>query len=137
MSIILVISLKIYFYEDAILSLLSYAKDMHPKEIFLLLRGKRFRDGFLIYEFIFPPLTILGNGFASFNPFMIPIDFTIIGSLHSHPSGFLEPSMEDYINMYGAIMVIIAYPYNGLNDIAIFNRNGESISFEVVRNGES
>lgn len=126
--------MKIYFYEDVLYSLLSYARDMHPKEIFLLLRGKKFRDGFLIYEFLFPPSTILGKGFVSFNPSMIPIDLTIIGSLHSHPSGVLEPSMEDYSSMYGVIMVIIAYPYNSIDCIAVFDKNGEYVPFEVIEN---
>ncbi len=128
--------LKIYFCENVLYSLLSYARDMHPREIFLLLRGKRFRDGFLIYEFLFPPLTTLGKGFVSFNPSMIPIDLTIIGSLHSHPSGILEPSVEDYSGMYGVIMVIIAYPYNGVDCIAVFDKDGRHVHFEVVESSK-
>lgn len=126
--------LKIYFYNETLTSLLSYAKDMHPKEIFLLLRGKKYKDGILVEEFLLPPSTILGEGFAAFKPSMIPIDFSIIGTVHSHPSGILIPSAEDYNNMYGLIMVVIAYPYHNIKNIAIFNRSGEYIPFKILDN---
>ncbi|MEM3616264.1 MAG: hypothetical protein QXX09_06385, partial [Candidatus Methanomethylicia archaeon] len=72
--------------------------------------------------------------FALFKPSMIPIDFSIVGTVHSHPSGILNPSVEDYSNMYGLIMVIIAYPYSSIRDMAIFNRDGEYVRFKVLDN---
>jgi proteasome lid subunit RPN8/RPN11 len=127
-----VILLKLYFDRDTLLSLLAYAKDMHPREIFLVIRGRRFRDGVLVEDFLLPQSTILGEGFAIFNPYNIPIDFKIIGTVHSHPSGVLKPSIDDYNHMYGFIMVIIAYPYASFSDVAVFDAKGEPLEFEVI-----
>jgi proteasome lid subunit RPN8/RPN11 len=63
---------------------------------------------------------------------MLPIDFSIIGVAHSHPSGALKPSTTDLNKFYGRIMVIIAYPYQTQQDIAVFNREGKPLKYEVL-----
>jgi proteasome lid subunit RPN8/RPN11 len=122
----------VYVDVDLLESLLAYARDMHPHEILLLLRGRTNRNGIYIDEVLIAPSTVQGKGFASFNPYMLPIDSTIIGTVHSHPSGVLNPSVEDLNHMYGMIMMILAYPYRDVNDVSVFNKNGEEIPLEIV-----
>jgi len=60
------------------------------------------------------------------------MDFSIIGTAHSHPSGSLKPSVEDQNHSIGKIIVIVAFPYQGKESVAVYNREGEKISLEVT-----
>jgi proteasome lid subunit RPN8/RPN11 len=113
-------------------SLLSYAKMQHPREGILLLRGKVEKDKILVNDVEIPPFATHGNHFSSFPLHTLPIDFSIIGVAHSHPSGALKPSIVDLNRFYGRIMVIIAYPYQTQRDIMVFNREGEALKYEVL-----
>ncbi len=110
--------------------LLEYSKDMHPREMILLLRGK-VGEPIEVNEMIVPPSAIHGQGFSVFQPYMIPFDPSILGIVHSHPSGELRPSVYDLNHFYGLIMMIVAYPYESIKDIIIFNGKGREISFAV------
>jgi len=63
---------------------------------------------------------------------MLPIDFSIIGTAHSHPSGVLRPSPADMNRFYGRIMIIAAYPYRSERDIAVFNGEGKTVQYEII-----
>jgi proteasome lid subunit RPN8/RPN11 len=123
---------KITFKTSVIVSLLSYAKTFHPNEGILLLRGRISKEKILIQETIIPPLATHGKGFSSFPFHMLPLDLSIVGVAHSHPSGVLKPSLEDLNNFYGRIMVIIAYPYNSEKDIGVFDREGNMINYSII-----
>ena len=110
---------------------LAYSKDAHPREVILLLKGSRNKD-IIVEEVIIPPFAVHGKGFSQFNPSMIPFDLSMLGVVHSHPSGVLEPSVYDINHFYGSIMMITAYPYLSERDIAIFDRKGQEIPFRVV-----
>jgi proteasome lid subunit RPN8/RPN11 len=107
------------------------AKNNHPHEIILLLRGEKVDNNLIIQDFLLPPMGVGGVGFASFPAHMLPIDFSIIGTLHSHPSGQLQPSMKDLHSMYGRIMVIIGPPYL-INSIAAYKKSGERIDIKII-----
>ena len=62
---------------------------------------------------------------------MLPIDFSVVGTAHSHPSGILRPSVEDLNNFYGRIMVIAAFPYETEQDIIAFDGKGNQIRFRI------
>jgi len=111
--------------------ILAYSRDTHPKEILLLLRGEH-DNGFQINEFVIPPSAIHGLGFSTFQPHMIPFDLSILGVVHSHPSGGLRPSVHDLNHFYGKIMMIVAYPYSSTEDIAIYDGRGRTIPFKVI-----
>jgi proteasome lid subunit RPN8/RPN11 len=108
----------------------QFAMNNHPNEIVLLLRGKMENEDIIVENLLFPPMGVGGPDFASFSPNMLPIDFSIMGILHSHPSGKLLPSPRDLNNMYGRIMMIIGPPYF-LNSVAAFKKNGERIQVEI------
>ncbi len=87
-------------------SVLDYAKACHPKEGILLLRGKLRKDKTIIEEVVIPPLSVRGSGFSNFPLHMLSIDFSIVGTMHSHPSGALRPSTTDLNHFYGRVMII-------------------------------
>ena len=113
-------------------SLLSSSSYSHPKEVILLLKGKKSKDFIVIDEVAIPPLFIRGISFSSFPLHMLPIDFSVVGTAHSHPSGVLAPSMADLNNFYGRIMVILAFPYRSSQNVAVFDRDGNSVQLEIL-----
>ena len=123
---------NIYIKKSVILSILEYAAACHPKEGILLLRGKIDKKRITIEEVEMPPLSIHGLGFSSFPIFMLPIDLSIIGTAHSHPSGVLRPSVTDMNKFYGRIMIITAYPYRTEKDIAVFDGQGNLLRYKIV-----
>ncbi|MHA1711629.1 MAG: Mov34/MPN/PAD-1 family protein [Candidatus Freyarchaeota archaeon] len=122
----------VYIAKHVVDSLLSYARLSHPREGILLLRGKVERKGVVINDVVIPPLATHGHGFSMFPFITLPIDFSIVGVAHSHPSGALVPSVEDLNHFFGKIMLIVAYPYQSERDIAVFDREGREVVFEVV-----
>lgn len=118
-------------------SILSYSIHAHPKEGILLLRGKTEKDNVLITEVLIPPLATHGRGFSGFSSFMLPMDLSVIGISHSHPSGALRPSIHDLNHFYGKIMVIAAFPYESYNDIGVFNSHGDRLQHEVLPGSEN
>ena len=113
-------------------SILSSALDAYPREAILLLRGKAGKDEILINDILIPPLATHGRGFSGFPNIMLPMDLSVMGVSHSHPSGALRPSIHDLNHYYGRIMVITAYPFQSYDDIAVFNSHGDKIQQEVV-----
>jgi len=103
-----------------------FAKEHHPREIILILRGKKRKERIVVSEALIPPFPTFGKGFSSFSLAMMPMDLKVIGTAHSHPSGSPHPSTEDLNHMIGRVIVIIAYPYT-LKDIHAYNSKGEEI----------
>ena len=117
-------------------SILSYAIGAYPKEAILLLRGRTEKDVMLINGVLIPPLATHGSGFSSFPHMMLPMDLSVIGVSHSHPSGSLRPSIHDLNHFYGKIMVITAYPFQSYSDIGAFNSHGDRLLHEIVSDRE-
>ncbi len=113
-------------------SILSYAQMLHPREAILLLKGKVDKHRIVVNDTQIPPLATHGNTFSTFPLHMLPIDFSIVGVAHSHPSGVLRPSVTDLNKFYGRIMVITAYPYQSEKNLAIFDREGKPLKYEVI-----
>jgi proteasome lid subunit RPN8/RPN11 len=113
-------------------SILDYAKACHPKEGILLLRGKAGKGMINIAEVVVPPLSVRGSGFSNFPLHMLPIDFSIVGTMHSHPSGVLNPSATDLNHFYGKIMIIVAYPYKSEKDMIVLDGEGNAVNYEIT-----
>jgi len=113
-------------------SILSYAITAYPREGILLLRGKVGKGEILINNVLIPPLATHGRGFSGFPSIMLPMDLTLMGISHSHPSGSLQPSNQDLNHFYGRIMVITAYPFRSYGDIGVFNSHGDRLPHEIV-----
>ncbi len=111
--------------------ILESARHLHPRETILLLRGKASKNLINVSDVLIPPLATYGKGFSAFRAHMLPIDFSIVGAAHSHPSGNLKPSVEDQNHSIGRIMLIVGFPYQGKENVAAYNRSGERLALEV------
>jgi proteasome lid subunit RPN8/RPN11 len=126
------LDITIIIEQSVIDSILSHARILYPRESILLLRGKVEKHRIIVNDTLIPPLATHGNNFSTFPLHMLPIDFSIMGIAHSHPSGALHPSVTDLNKFYGRIMLITAYPFQSENDIAIFDRDGKKMKFNIL-----
>lgn len=124
--------MRIMVPEGLLLDMMDMARDVHPREMILLLRGKRRGEEITVTEYLFPPFGGGGRGFASFPAHMLPIDFTIVGTAHSHPSGNLRPSVGDLHNFYGRVMVILGPPYTR-EAVRAYDKGGEEQEVYIAR----
>jgi len=113
-------------------SIFEGARQLYPKETILMLRGKKSKDTIRITDLIIPPLATYGHGFASYPFHLLPMDFSLVGSVHSHPSGNKTPSDVDLNNFFGRILMIVGYPYKTPQDIVSYNCNGEKNPIQVT-----
>ena len=112
-------------------SILTYAQMAYPKEGILLLRGSVTTSETVISEVVIPPLAVHGFGFANFPWHRLPMDRSLLGTAHSHPSGSLRPSVQDMNHYYGRIMLITVSPYQSHHDLAAFDRKGAIVNYDI------
>jgi proteasome lid subunit RPN8/RPN11 len=112
--------------------ILEGARRLYPRESFLLLRGKKSKNTIKITDLLVPPLANYGRGFAEVQLHRLPMDFSIVGTVHSHPSGNLNPSSMDLNHLIGRILMIMAYPFADENNIAVYSRSGEKVQLQVT-----
>ena len=123
---------EVFVKRSVVDSILSYAQMFHPRESILLLKGKTDKKKIVISDVQIPPLATHGISFSGFPLSRIPIDFSVIGVAHSHPSGALRPSVTDLNKFYGRLMLITAYPYQTEQNIIILDRQGNPLEYKVV-----
>lgn len=63
---------------------------------------------------------------------MLPIDFSIVGAVHSHPSGNLTPSTRDLNHSFGRIIMIVGFPSMNEQNVAVYNRDGEKLTLQIA-----
>ncbi len=109
--------------------MMESSKDAHPREFAAMLRAK---DDTIV-ELILVPGTISGDSHAILQMHMLPLDFSIVGTVHSHPSPVPRPSEADleFFRSRGEVHIIIAYPYDRTS-YRVFDRNGNETELEVV-----
>jgi proteasome lid subunit RPN8/RPN11 len=61
------------------------------------------------------------------------MDFSIIGTVHSHPSGNIQPSSVDLNHLFGRILMIVGYPYADESCIAVYDSDGERLTLNVLK----
>lgn len=122
---------KVVFNRQVVDSLFSYSAMAYPNEGILLLRGKSKKGIVEVTGVVVPPLADHGAAFSSFNWWMLPIDLSYLGVAHSHPSGNHNPSHEDLLHATGRIMVIMGYPYATVDNLGVYDHNGNRVPFEV------
>jgi proteasome lid subunit RPN8/RPN11 len=113
-------------------AVLEGARRLHPRETILLLRGKKSKGVIRVSELVVPPLATYGRGFAGIRVHMLPMDFSIVGTVHSHPSGNLKPSATDLNHFFGTVLMIVGFPYESLENVALYNHDGERLAIEIV-----
>ena len=108
------------------------AKSSFPNEFGGLLRvDAESKD--TIIEVVILPGTVSGDSHAIFQMHMRPIDFSIVGTVHSHPSPVARPSDADLhlFSKYGKIHIIAASPFNEESWKA-YDYSGNETEAEVV-----
>jgi proteasome lid subunit RPN8/RPN11 len=113
-------------------SIFEGAKRLYPKETFLLLRGKKHKDEIRVSDLVVPPLAVYGYGFANLPFHMLPMDFSVVGTVHSHPSGNINPSSVDLNHFFGRILMIVGFPFASAQNVAVYDSKGEKVQFQVT-----
>ena len=118
--------------EDLLNAIFEGARRLYPKESFLLLRGKKSKNVIRVSDLVVPPLAVYGYGFANLPLHMLPIDFSIVGTVHSHPSGNINPSDVDLNHFFGRILMIVGFPFADAQNVAVYSSNGERMALQVT-----
>jgi proteasome lid subunit RPN8/RPN11 len=86
-----------------------------------------------ISELLLVPGTTAGQRHANFHLYMLPADLTVVGTVHSHPSGALRPSDADLrlFRNWGRRHLILGAPY-GQGSWRAYDGNGEEVRLAVV-----
>jgi len=119
--------------QELLQAIFEGARRLYPKETILLLRGEKKKDLIMISELVVPPLATYGRGFANIPLHMLPMDFSIVGTVHSHPSGNLTPSTTDLNHFFGNILMIVGFPFEDERNIAVYNRSGRKLPLHVTK----
>lgn len=112
--------------------ILECAKSEYPNEFGGLLRVDTDEKN-TITELVILPGTISGDSHAIFRMHMLPIDFAIVGTVHSHPSHSNHPSNADLqlFQKHGKVHIISANPFNEFSWKA-YNYRGEEIDMDII-----
>jgi proteasome lid subunit RPN8/RPN11 len=119
--------------EELLNSIFEGARRLYPRETILMLRGKKVKDAIQIVDLVIPPLATYGHGFADYPLHLLPMDFSMVGTVHSHPSGNKTPSDVDFNHFFGRILMIVGYPYASVQDVAVYNSHGEKLLLTVTK----
>jgi len=108
------------------------SKSSYPNEFGGLLRVDE-KEKHTIVELVLLPGTISGDSHAIFRMHMMPIDFSIVGTVHSHPSPVPRPSDADLqlFRKHGKIHIIVASPFS-FSSWKAYNNLGDEINIEVI-----
>lgn len=105
------------------------ARSQHPHEFGGLLRAEKG----VITEILMLPGTVSGRTHATFQLHMLPIDFNVRGTVHSHPGSVPRPSEADLdlFRRYGTFHIIVAEPYT-MQSWRSYDGRGNPVQVEVV-----
>ncbi len=115
--------------EECLQLIIEAARSTYPREFAGLLSA----DKGIISEVVILPGTISGNSHAIFQMHMAPVDYSIIGTVHSHPSYSAGASEADLhlFSKYGRVHLIMAMPFNE-GSWKAYDWNGKLIEIEIV-----
>jgi proteasome lid subunit RPN8/RPN11 len=108
--------------------ILEVCKSSAPSEF----AGMLSAEGDVITEVIVVPGTESSDESAVMQLFMLPNIHTV-GSVHSHPSGYITPSDTDLelFGRKGFVHMIVGAPYD-LKNWKCYDKDGDPIKLEVV-----
>ncbi|MEE9237096.1 MAG: Mov34/MPN/PAD-1 family protein [Thermoplasmata archaeon] len=109
--------------------ILEASRDTYPMEFGAILRA----EGGVVSEILLVPGTIGGESHAIFQLHMLPIDFSVVGTVHSHPGPNADPSQEDleFFQRLGYIHIIVASPFV-TDSWRAWDRDGNPYELSVV-----
>jgi proteasome lid subunit RPN8/RPN11 len=114
---------------DVLELIFAAARDSHPREFACVLRA----EGDTITEILLVPGTQSGDRSAILRLHMLPIDLTVVGSAHSHPTPNTVPSDADLalFSRFGPVHIIVGYPYT-MKSWRAFDREGRECRLDVI-----
>lgn len=114
----------------ALTSALASASSAYPNEFGGVLRAD---PPGVISELLLLPGTTAGRRHANFQLYMLPADLTVVGTVHSHPSGALHPSDADLrlFRSWGRRHIILGSPF-GPGAWRAYDGNGDETHLEVL-----
>jgi len=130
-------NLSVSIPRDLVDTILAGAKQLYPRESFLLLRGRKHKNVVTISDLLVAPFAVHGRGFASYPTHMLPMDFSIVGTVHSHPSGDTQPSSVDLNHLFGRILMIVGFPYSDERCIAVYGSDGGKLTLNVTSSAQN
>jgi len=118
--------------QDCFSLICESAKSNFPREFAGLLRASDDEKD-LITEIMLLPGTISGDSHAIFQMHMRPIDFSLVGTIHSHPTGSAFPSEADLqlFRKYGKVHMIVAHPFTETSWKA-YDANGDETMMKII-----
>lgn len=121
--------------EEEVLEDISFmAKHAHPKEMLAFLSAtKGIRKGNVVIDEIQIQSYVASVDSASVALHNLPTFSPIVGTVHSHPGGYVRPSSADLhlFSKFGFVHAIIGEPYEK-NNVSFFDKNGRKISVVVL-----
>lgn len=121
---------EILINRELLNGIMALCREQHPREILGLLRVEKG----ITTEFILPPGALTSDSSGIFFPSRLPLDPSLEGTVHSHPSGNPVPSLGDLNNVFKLkrFHFILAYPYNRLDCVKCFDKNGKELKFKII-----
>ncbi|MFX0022527.1 MAG: Mov34/MPN/PAD-1 family protein [Candidatus Hermodarchaeota archaeon] len=115
--------------KELLVGFLDLCRAHHPKEFLGILKMEKN----VFTEFILPPGAISSRNTSVFFPGRIPINRDYQGTIHSHPSGNVIPSLQDLNSVFkdNRYHFIAGFPYT-LNHIKCYDKNGMELQFKVI-----
>jgi proteasome lid subunit RPN8/RPN11 len=110
-------------------TIIESAKAAHPNEFAGALRA----EGDTITAVLLVPGTVQGARHAVIRMNRLPVDRSVVGVVHSHPSKTARPSKEDLqlFGKHGHTHIIIHHPYDETT-WRTWNHRGEPVQLDVV-----
>jgi proteasome lid subunit RPN8/RPN11 len=117
----------------ALTSALASARSAYPNEFGGVLRAE---PPGVISELMLVPGGTAGRRHANFHLYMLPADLSVVGTVHSHPSGALHPSDADLrlFRNWGRRHIILGSPFSP-GSWRAYDGNGAPMSLQVVGEG--
>jgi proteasome lid subunit RPN8/RPN11 len=111
-------------------SALASASSAYPNEFGGVLRAD---PPGVISDLLLVPGGTAGRRHANFHLYMLPADLTIVGTVHSHPSGALHPSGADLrlFRNWGRRHIIVGAPFTQ-GAWRAYDHNGAETHLDVV-----
>jgi len=109
------------------------SKSNYPQEFGALLRVDRVEKTTII-EVVLLPGTISGDSHAIFHLHMLPVDYSVVGTVHSHPSSVPRPSDADLdlFSHFGRIHLIIGVSSYGDVTWKAYDYTGQPTTLTIV-----
>jgi len=90
------------------------------------------KDLIRVFELAVPPLAVYGHGVANLPLQMLPLGFSVVDTVHSHPSGNIKPSNVDLNHFFGRILMIVGFPFVSEQNVAVYGSKGERLFLQVT-----